>query len=139
MRRRRARTQVRLGGLVLAVALACFPACGPDAPSTDDPPLDRHTVRVALDHEPASLSLLGKTDLNTEIVASQITDRLVQYDDRLELKPRVAESWEFSDDHRTLTFRLREGVRWHDGTAVTADDVVFTVATAREPAHESRS
>ncbi|HEX6201893.1 MAG TPA: ABC transporter substrate-binding protein [Thermoanaerobaculia bacterium] len=40
--------------------------------------------------------------------------------------PRLAESWSFSDDRRTLTFRLRPDVLWSDGVPVTADDVVFT-------------
>lgn len=40
--------------------------------------------------------------------------------------PRLAESWSFSDDRRTLTFRLRPDVVWSDGVPVTADDVVFT-------------
>ena len=83
-----------------------------------------NTVRAYLSAWPASLSLIGKSDQNTEIVAVQITDSLVQYEPGLELQPRLAESWEFSDDRLTLTFRLRGGVRWHDGEPLTADDVV---------------
>ena len=52
------------------------------------------TVRAVLSKDPASLSLLGKTDRNAEILAVQITDSLVQYDPELNLQPRVAESWE---------------------------------------------
>ncbi|HKQ61162.1 MAG TPA: ABC transporter substrate-binding protein [Candidatus Polarisedimenticolaceae bacterium] len=97
------------------------------------------TVRAYLPAEPASLSLIGKTDLWSEIIAYQITDSLVQYDSRLELVPRVAASWEFSPDRLTLTFHLRDGVRWHDGTPVTADDVVFTVERVRDPRLENRT
>ena len=39
----------------------------------------------------------------------------------------LAESWEHSEDYRTWTVHLREGVRWHDGVPVTADDVQFSV------------
>jgi len=89
--------------------------------------------------DPASLSLIGKTDFNSEILGALITDSLVKYDANLEPKPRLAESWQVSGDGLVWTFRLRDGVRWQDGTPVTADDVVFTVNKVREPATESRS
>ena len=40
--------------------------------------------------------------------------------------PAQAESWEISEDGRTIVFPLREGLRWSDGEPLTADDVVFT-------------
>jgi peptide/nickel transport system substrate-binding protein len=43
-----------------------------------------------------------------------------------EVKPDLAESWEFSSDQRHLTFTLRQGLQWSDGQPLTADDVVFT-------------
>lgn len=44
----------------------------------------------------------------------------------------LAESYEVSSDNLTYTVHLREGARWHDGTPVTADDVVFTFETIRD-------
>jgi peptide/nickel transport system substrate-binding protein len=105
-------------------------------------PLPDHRAATIVAHmsaPPASLSLIGKPDRNSEIVATQLTDSLVQFGPDLELQPRVAESWEFSEDQRTLTFSLRPDVRWHDGEPVTADDVVYTVRMARSPALENRS
>lgn len=46
--------------------------------------------------------------------------------------PGLAESWEASSDGKTYTYTLREGLEWSDGTPLTADDVVFTINTARE-------
>ncbi|GAB3478631.1 ABC transporter substrate-binding protein [Nocardiopsis coralliicola] len=46
--------------------------------------------------------------------------------------PGLAESWDVSDDGRTYTFALREGVTWHDGEPFTAADVVFTVESVRD-------
>ncbi len=43
-----------------------------------------------------------------------------------EIEPELAESWEFSDDGLTLTYTLRENLKWSDGEPLTADDVVFT-------------
>jgi len=125
----------RIGGaavwLTALLVLLCGCAGRDAAPRRDE-------VRAYLAADPASLSLIGKTDASAVEVASQISDSLVQYDESLELRPRVAESWSYSDDRLTLTFRLREGVRWHDGLPVTADDVVFTVERLLDPQMENR-
>jgi peptide/nickel transport system substrate-binding protein len=47
--------------------------------------------------------------------------------------PDLAESWEVSPDARVYTFHLRQGVTWHDGTAFTADDVIFTWSALSDP------
>lgn len=43
------------------------------------------------------------------------------------ITPYVAESWELSDDRLTYTFKLRQGMKWHDGETVDASDVAFTL------------
>jgi len=57
----------------------------------------------------------------------------------MELQPRLAAEYSVSDDGLTILFRLRPGVLWHDGTEVTADDVVFSVEQVRDPQLENRS
>jgi peptide/nickel transport system substrate-binding protein len=109
--------------------------CGSQPPASHR--LNR--VRVLMTNEPKSLSLIGKTDRNAEIVAAQIADGLLQYDADLSLQPALADSWEFSADQLTLTFHLRTDVRWHDGTPFQAEDVVSTVNLIRDPATENRS
>jgi len=56
----------------------------------------------------------------------QIYDSLIAYDTNLDPIPWLAESWVTSDDAKTFTFDIREGVKWHDGESLTADDVKFT-------------
>jgi peptide/nickel transport system substrate-binding protein len=53
-------------------------------------------------------------------------DKLVEYDDKLKIRPALAASWKLVDN-TTWEFNLRKGVVFHDGTAFTADDVIFTV------------
>src|SRR5213592_32820 len=59
---------------------------------------------------------------------------LVRYDSALVPQPYLARRWTWSAERTTLTFRLQPGVRWHDGVATTARDVVWTINTARDPA-----
>jgi peptide/nickel transport system substrate-binding protein len=53
------------------------------------------------------------------------------------LEPVLAESYEISPDGKVYTFRLREGAVFSDGTPVTANDVVFTIQKAQDPALKS--
>ena len=55
-----------------------------------------------------------------------IYDTLLSYDEDSNLIPWLAEAWDISADGLTLTFTIREGAVWHDGTALTPDDVKFT-------------
>lgn len=53
-------------------------------------------------------------------------DKMVEYGDKLEIRPALATSWKLVDD-RTWEFKLRKGVVFHDGTPFTADDVIFSI------------
>ncbi len=119
----------------LAVAVVLVSAC--TGRPTVSP--ERRMVRTVMGADPSSLSLIGNTDRNSDVVAMLVTDSLVRYDTSLTPKPRLARSWSLSPDGLTWTFELREGVRWHDGTPVTARDVVFTARKVQDPATQSRS
>lgn len=66
-------------------------------------------------------------------VASLIYNGLVKYDKDLRIVGDLAESWEISPDGLTITFKLRRGVRWHDGHEFTAEDVLFGYRTIIDP------
>ncbi len=59
---------------------------------------------------------------------------LLKYNERLEIVGDLAESWLVSPDGLTLTFTLRPHLRWHDGAALTAEDVRFTYERLIDPA-----
>jgi peptide/nickel transport system substrate-binding protein len=74
--------------------------------------------------DPVSLEPGNITDGNSIYVQQQIYDRLLDYKPgTTELEPALATEWEASEDGRTWTFRLREGVKFHDGTDFNAEAV----------------
>ena len=56
-----------------------------------------------------------------------IYDRLVTFDENLNIKPQLATSWSVSEDQKVITFKLREGVKFHDGSDFNAEAVKFNV------------
>ena len=66
-------------------------------------------------------------------VLENVYDTLVQPGPDLQMEPALAESWEISDDNLTWTFTLREGVTFHNGRALTADDVVYSYNRIMDP------
>lgn len=59
-------------------------------------------------------------------------DTLLSYDKELNVVPNMAE-YTMSEDQKTLTFTLKEGIKWHDGEPVTAEDVAFTFNAMADP------
>ncbi|MCL5998315.1 MAG: ABC transporter substrate-binding protein [Chloroflexi bacterium] len=55
-----------------------------------------------------------------------------------EVVPAVAETWNISDDGITYTFKLRQDVKWEDGTPVTVEDVLFTTRLLQDPNYPGR-
>ncbi|QDZ02900.1 ABC transporter substrate-binding protein [Nitratireductor mangrovi] len=65
-----------------------------------------------------------------EVVYANVFEGLTRIGSGGEVRPALAESWEISDDGKTYTFKLRSGVKFHDGTDFTADDVKFSLDRA---------
>ena len=56
-----------------------------------------------------------------------VYDTLLAIDAKLEIKPQMLDSWKVSDDKLTYTFMLRDGLKFHDGAPVTAEDCVASI------------
>jgi peptide/nickel transport system substrate-binding protein len=72
---------------------------------------------------------VGVFDTSAETAAAAIFDTLTTLDDKGEPQPKLALSWTHSDDYKTWAFRLRPGVKFHDGTPFNAQAV--RILTAR--------
>lgn len=82
---------------------------------------------VGVLNEPRSLNPLLATATEAQDIINLMFIRLArEQGDFLGLEPQLAESWTFSDDSLSVTFKLRKNVKWHDGVPVTANDVRFT-------------
>jgi oligopeptide transport system substrate-binding protein len=93
--------------------------------------------RIPLTSEPVTLDPAVFTDIYAMNVAENIFDGLVEFDKNLNVVPAIAKLWKVSRDHRSYTFRLRKGVKFHNGREVTADDFVFSFSRILSPGIQS--
>ena len=108
---------------LLAAALAsAFLAFAPQTQAQTPP----NVLVVGQIAEPKSLDPHAVTAVNDFRILVNLYDGLTRYKDgTLEVEPSLAESWTISDDGKTYTFKLRDGVVFHDGTPFNAEAVKF--------------
>ncbi len=105
----------------------------------DSEPVEGDWLIYHLSAEPATLNPITATDAYEGIINNgKIYETLIERNNEtLELDPLLAESWEISEDKLTYTFKIREGIKWHDGTPFTSEDVVFSYNTIMNPKVDS--
>jgi peptide/nickel transport system substrate-binding protein len=125
----------------LVLGLALF-GCGPgeepsggqEKPGVEPAvPTPGDTVIRGSIGDASSLIPLLASDTASADINGLVYNGLVSYDDELNIVGELAESWEISPDGLEITFRLRDGVRWHDGAPFSAEDVRFTYETMVDP------
>ncbi|MGI8427572.1 MAG: ABC transporter substrate-binding protein [Actinomycetota bacterium] len=127
--------------LISALGLAGV-ACGgtnsvTERPDIPGPPARDQTLRVAIT-DPESIDPTQASSRWGTFVIKQICDSLVGSDSQTAtLRPAIAESWTISDDAKTITFKLRPGVKFHNGREVTAEDYVWSLSRFVSPANGS--
>ncbi|MEA2788929.1 MAG: peptide/nickel transport system substrate-binding protein, partial [Acetobacteraceae bacterium] len=90
------------------------------------------TLRITHRDNPPSASILEEATISTLMPFMAVFNNLVVFDpasreNRLDkIVPDLAKSWALTDNDRTLTFQLRDGVKWHDGKPFTSADVKCT-------------
>jgi len=102
--------------LALAAALLALPAWG------------QPTTIKAVMH--SDLKVLDPVWTTANIVRNHgymVWDTLFAMDEKLEPQPQMVDSWDLSNDRLTYTFTLRNGLKWHDGKPVTAEDCIASL------------
>lgn len=113
----------RTWGLASALALAAGIGAA-QAQQTD--------FTIAMQLEPPHLDpTSAAAQAIDSVVYTNIFEGLTKFQGDGSVVPALAESWDISDDGLTYTFHLREGVTFHDGTAMDAEDVKFSLDRAR--------
>src|SRR6476659_4888276 len=96
------------------------------------------TVGLELDIPGFDPLKVGVYDTSAETAAAAIFDTLVTLDDKGQPQPKLALSWTHSDDFKTWIFKLRPGVKFHDGTPFNAQAVKENFDRQKDPANKCR-
>jgi peptide/nickel transport system substrate-binding protein len=122
-----------------AIQLASAPASASPSADTSAPGFEVRPYVEGVMGAPASVSpLTASTQADRDLVALVFSGLMRNGPDGT-LVPDLAEHWSADASGKTWTVDLREDARWHDGTPVTPDDVVFTIETLQDPAYTGPS
>ena len=100
-----------------------------------DMPLRGGTLTCSLDLQPKSLDpIMGDAPTSDRYVLLGLYEGLLRFDAKGNLEPALAESWDWNGDNTAITFKLRRGVVFHDGTPFDAEAAAFNLRRAIDPA-----
>ncbi|MGM1018845.1 MAG: ABC transporter substrate-binding protein [Actinomycetota bacterium] len=120
--------------VTLGVTMTLLAGCTGGSPddSSGDTAGDS-SANVYLYDSPGSFNPLKPPQGAEQLTMSLVFDNLVTTGPDFEFVPRLAESWDVSDDATEYTFHLGEGLTWSDGEPFTAEDVVFSLNAYADP------
>jgi peptide/nickel transport system substrate-binding protein len=115
----------------LMLALACLAALPTGAGAET-------LFRTRLNADIRSTDPGTNRDANTDGVIAHVVEGLVAFREDTSIGPMLAESWTLSDDGKVYTFRLRQGMKFHNGATMTANDVIWSLKRWLDPATQWR-
>lgn len=124
---RRTFLKVLVAGAAGYALVACSPAgTNPTAEATEDAEAAAKVLRVAWGGGPSTLDpLTASADVEIAFL-NAVYDYLIDTNPQSELVPRLASEWSNSDDGMTYTLQIIEGVKFHDGSDLTLDDIIWS-------------
>ena len=91
------------------------------------------TLVMTINPEPNAMTSAFNTASPVAIISGKMQEGLISYDFDLKPQPELATAWEVAPDGLSITFKLREGVKWHDGKPFTSADVAFSIMDILKP------
>jgi oligopeptide transport system substrate-binding protein len=107
------------------------------SPASSGAAASGNTLRYNIGDEPESIDPAQDQDTTQDFVIMQLNATLVYPDKDLNTQPGLAEKWDISADGLTYTFHLRPGLKWSDGSPLTAKDFEYTFKRLFDPATAS--
>lgn len=95
-------------------------------------PVKGGELTFVVNPEPTALVSAGTTASSVRMLSAKVVEGLFSYDFDLNPVPQLATEWSKSDDGLEYTFKLRQGVKWHDGRDFTSADVAYSISVVRE-------
>ncbi len=86
-----------------------------------------NTLSIAITADPRSISPVSASTFHDWVVGYRVYSSLFQASEEFSATPDLAESWDVSPDNLTYTFHLKRNATFHDGSPITAEDVVFSI------------
>lgn len=126
-------------GLPVLAGLAASAGFGPRMRRARAQELPGGAIRAAVAPPTGAIDPLTVHDSGSYQLIFQVAEYLCVTQPDLTLKPVLAESWSHNDDGSVWTFKLRRGVKFHNGKEMTADDVVWTFDRLSDPAGTSNA
>ncbi|MDQ6742330.1 MAG: ABC transporter substrate-binding protein, partial [Candidatus Dormibacteraeota bacterium] len=122
-------------GLTLSSASAFLAACsGGSSGGGQGQTSTKPSVAIGIVQEPTSLDPTAQATASISLLLrDNVYEGLVRLSPDLQVVPGLAKSWDVSSDGRNFTFHLASGVKWHDGSPFTAQDVKFSWDRAMNP------
>ena len=88
---------------------------------------EAQTLKVVMHSDVKIVDPIWTTAYIVRNYGYMVYDTLLAVDDKLDVKPQMLESWKVSDDKLTYTFTLRDGLKFHDGAPVKAEDCIASI------------
>ncbi len=130
VRRRTPRARTIAATAALSLLLAACTVSDPEAPAGAD---GDSTFSIAVGIDPDTFDPAGQTTTTVSNMVDYMVETLVRINEDNEIEGVLAESYEVSDDGLTITFGLREGISFQDGTPFDAEAVVYNFERITDP------
>jgi peptide/nickel transport system substrate-binding protein len=127
------RRQLLAGGLAVGGGLAGLELLASGAAHAQGTPKRGGTLVAAAEIDPVSLDPHTNSNFSSIQAFDHVYESLTSYDEKTNIVPALAQSWEITNGGKTYTFKLRPNVKFHNGQPMTAEDVKYSIERVLDP------